>query len=115
MSGTLTDRYGTVMTVLAYICRLSVIKRHDDRYPHSGGVARLALFAGHGMCGRFIRSSTDAVVTPRAVTGLPRHGAVIKQNLQPIGGVMAHVAGLSGWYVSGTFADGNCAIVTTLA
>jgi len=110
----LTRGYRGIMAIGAGIGRLTVIKGYDHRYPHIGDMAHITLFAGDRMGGGFIGSSADSVVTAGTVTGLPRHCAVIKQYLKPIGGVMAHVAGLSGWYVSGTFASGNSTVVAVL-
>ena len=114
MSGTLTDSNGTIMTVLTHICRLSVIKWHDDRYPQISGMASIALFAGHWMGGRFVSARTHPVMTTGTVACLPGYGGVIKQDLQPIGGVVAYIAGLGGGNMSSTLTDGNGAIMTVL-
>ena len=106
------DGDSTVMAVLAHVCSLSVIEGHDHRSPNISGMANLALFTGDGVSGGFIRSGTDAIMTPRTVTRLPRHCAVVKQNLQPIGGVVAHIAGLRSGYVRGTFTGGDSAVMT---
>ena len=114
MSGTLTDSNGTIMTVLTHICRLSVIKWHDDRYPHISGMASIALFAGQRMGGRFVSARTHTVMTAGTVARLTCYGGVIKQNLQPIGGVMTHITGLRGGNVCRTFTGGHRAIMTVL-
>ena len=46
------------------------------------------------MSSRFESSPTDAIVTTYTGTGLPGDGAVIKDDLRPVGGVMAGIAGL---------------------
>ena len=71
----------------------------------------LALLAGHRMRSGLISSGTDAVVTPRAVTRLPRHCAVVKQNLQPIGGVVTHIASLGRRYMCRVLAKCDSAVV----
>ena len=85
---------------------------HNKHCPYISGMARFTEFRGLRMCRGFIRSGTDAIMTPRAVTRLPGHRAVIKQNLQPIGGVVTHIASLGGGDMRGTFTGGDSAVMT---
>ena len=111
MGSALTRRDSGVVAVGAGVCGLAVVKWHDHGCPYVCGMTNLALLAGQRMRSGLVSSGTDAVVTPRTVTRLPGHRAVVKQNLQPIGGVMAHIAGLGSGYVSGVFTGGDSAIV----
>lgn len=47
----------------------------------------------------------------RTVTRLPRYGTVVEYDLQPIGGVMAYVTGLSRRYVIRILTGGNSAVM----
>ena len=76
---------------------------HNKHCPYISGMTRFTEVRGLRMCRGFIRSGTDAIVTSGTVTRLPGHRAVIKQNLQPIGGVVADIAGLGRWYMCRTF------------
>ena len=114
MRSALAGGDSSVMTIDTRVCSLSVIKRHDDRYPHISGMTGIALFTGHGMSGRFVGARTHPVMTTGTVACLPGHGGVIKQDLQPIGGVMAYIAGLGGRNMGSPFAGGNRAIMTVL-
>ena len=78
-------------------------------------MASFTQFRGLGMRRGFIRPDADTIVAARAVAGLPGHRAVIKQDLQPVGGVMADVTSLGSRYVSGALADGYSALMTVLA
>ena len=61
---------------------------HNKHCPYISGMARFTEFRGLRMCRGFIRSGTDAIMTPRTVTRLPRHCTVVKQNLQFDDGVL---------------------------
>ena len=54
-------------------------------------------------------------MTTSTVTRLPCYGGVIKQNLQPIGGVMTHIAGLRSRYVCSAFTGGDSAVMAVFA
>ena len=105
---------GGVVTVAASIRGLGVIKRQDHRRPHIGGMACVALFASHRMGGRLISARTDTIVTTSTITGLPRYRGMIKENLQPIGGVVAHLARFRGRDVRRAFTGGDGAVVAVL-
>ena len=105
---------GRVMTVAAGICSLAVIKGHDHRLPHVGGVTGLAQLARNWMSGRFIGASADAIVAAGTVARLPGHGAVIKDDLRPVGGVMAGIAGLGRGNVGGALAYGDRAVMAVI-
>jgi len=81
MSSGFTDRYRRIVTVAATVGRLCVIKRQDDRRPNVGGMTGIALFGRHRMDGGLVSTRTDTIVTAGTVTGLPRYGAVIKNDL----------------------------------
>jgi hypothetical protein len=51
----------------------------------------------------------------RTVTRLPRYCTVVEYDLQPIGGVMAYVTGLSRRYVIRILTGGNGTVVAVLA
>ena len=53
-------------------------------------------------------------MTPSTAARLPRHGAVIKHNLQPIAGVMTDITGLGGGDMVRAFATGDAAVMTVL-
>ena len=81
MSSGFTDRYRGVVTVAAGIRGLGVIKRQYHRRPNVGGMTGIALFGRHRMDGGLVSTRTDTIVTAGTVTGLPRYGAVIKNDL----------------------------------
>jgi len=95
----------------ATIGGLVVRKRRDQRYPHICDMTGFAKLGSFWMRRRFIRSCTCAIMTPRTTTRLPRYGTVIEQDLQPIGGVVTHIAGLGGGYVCRAFAGSDGAIM----
>jgi len=101
--GALANADCGVVTVAAGIGGLAVVKRHDHRFPHISGMAGVAQFASHWMSGGFIRVATDTLMAAGGVTRLPGHSVVIKEDLRPVGGVMAGIAGLAYGNVASAF------------
>jgi len=75
-------------------------------------MAGLTQVAGERMSGAFVSSGTDPVMTTGTVAGLPCHCAVIKDDTQPGGGAVAHIAGRRRCNVRGPLAGGNDAVMT---
>ena len=63
------------------------------------------------MGGGFVSPGTQTIVAAGAVACLSCYRTVIKQDLQPVGGVMAYVASLGSRYVGGALAGGYSAVV----
>lgn len=78
MSGGFIAGIGSGMTGVAIVAGLTVVKRQYGGQPGSGAMTCLAAFRGLRMGGRFIGSGAGPVVTPRCVTSLAVHRAVIK-------------------------------------
>ena len=81
MGGALAGGDSGVVAVTTAIRGLGVIKRHNHRCPHVGGMTHLTLFAGHWMGGGFIGARADTVMTTSTTARLPRYCRMIKQNL----------------------------------
>ena len=103
----LIGRVCTRVTYGATISGLIVCKRHNQRHPRISGMTGITEFAGQWMVSRLVSTVADTIVTTSAVTGLPCHCAMIKHNLQPTGGVMTYITGLSGWNMINIFTNSN--------
>lgn len=68
-------------------------------------MACFATITGKGMVGGFSSSRTVTIVTPARGTCLPGYRGMIKIQLQPVGGVVAHFATAAGGNMVGTFAN----------
>ena len=87
-------------------------ERYDQRYPHIGGMTSITSFRGLWMSSGFISSRADTVMTPCTITRLPGHRGMVKQNLQPVGGVVAHITRFAGDDVGLAFTGGDGAVMT---
>jgi len=99
----------------AQIGRLIVRKRSQQRHPHIGAMADFTKFGRCGMVLRFIRTIANAIMATATIASLARYQIVVKDDLQPIGGVMTHIAGLRGRNMSGTLTDSYGTVMTVLA
>ena len=115
MRGALTDSDSGIMAIAATVSGLAVVERYDDRLPHVGGMAGIAQFTGHRVGGGLVGPAADTIMATGAVARLPRDGAVVKQDLQPVRSVMTAVTGLRGGNVGGALAGGDAAVMTAFA
>ena len=92
-----------------------MIEWNDDRLPHVGGMAGIAQFTGHRVGGGLVGPAADTIMATGAVARLPRDGAVVEQDLQPVRSVMTAVTGLRGGNVGGALAGSDAAVMTAFA
>jgi len=112
MHSWLVGGIGAAMTTRTAIGGLVVSKRHNQWYPYIGSMAGFAQIRGLRMGGGFVRPGTYPIMATCAAACLACYRPVVKQNLQPIVSVMAHIASLGGRYMCEAFAGGYDAVMT---